>query len=151
MKHTASLGESQPVLKVCRVCVYIFSYIFITFVFNYFINLNPIHYPLPSPPSHSSSSHSPLLLASRKGAPPQHPLFLQHQVSLGLGASPPLRPDQVVLCYICAAGLEPACVCYLVGVSVSGSSQGSNLVETADLPMGLLSPSASSIHPLIQP
>jgi hypothetical protein len=39
----------------------------------------------------------------------------------------------------------------LVGGSVSGSSLGSGLVETAGLPMGLLSLSASSIHPVIQP
>jgi hypothetical protein len=39
----------------------------------------------------------------------------------------------------------------LAGGSVSGSSQRASLVETADLPVGSPSPSASSILPLIQP
>ena len=39
----------------------------------------------------------------------------------------------------------------LVGGSVSGSSLESGLVEIADLPMELLSLSASSVLPLFQP
>jgi hypothetical protein len=57
----------------------------------------------------------------------------------------PLRPDQAVLCYICVSGHGPAHVCSLVGGLVSGSSQGSRLVDTIGLPMGLPSSSAPSI------
>jgi hypothetical protein len=41
------------------------------------------------------------------------------------------------LCYVSARGLEPAHVCSLVGGSVSGSSQGSRLVDTVGLLVGL--------------
>jgi hypothetical protein len=62
-----------------------------------------------------------------------------------------LRPDQVVLCCICVRGLVSAGVCCLVGDSVSERSQGSRLVETAGLPLGLPSSSASSSFYLIRP
>jgi hypothetical protein len=47
--------------------------------------------------------------------------------------------------------LEAASICFLVGRSVSGSSLGSWLVQTAGLPMGSTTPSDSSICLLIQP
>jgi hypothetical protein len=47
-------------------------------------------------------------------------------------------------CYICTWGLEPAHVFSLVGVSVSGSSQESRLVDTLGLPGGLPFPSGPS-------
>jgi hypothetical protein len=54
-----------------------------------------------------------------------------------------LRPDPAVLC-VCVGGLRPAGVCCLVDGSVSERSRESRLVETAGLPMGSPSPSASS-------
>jgi hypothetical protein len=42
--------------------------------------------------------------------------------------------------------LRPAHACCLVDGSVSGSSEGSMLVDTAGLPMRLVSPSASSSY-----
>ena len=62
----------------------------------------------------------------------------------------PLRPDPTVLCCICVGSLGLARLCCLVGGSVSERSQGSRLVETAGLPMGLPSSSASSSFSLIQ-
>ena len=62
----------------------------------------------------------------------------------------PLNPDQAVLCCIFTRGLGKAHACCLVGGSVSGSSLGSGLVETAGLPIVSLSLSAS-VLPLSQP
>ena len=62
-----------------------------------------------------------------------------------MGPLPTLRLDQADLCYICARGFRPACLCCLIGGSVSGSFQGSGLVEIAGFPMMLPFPSASSI------
>ena len=62
-----------------------------------------------------------------------------------------MGPDQTVLCCICGGGLISAAVCHLVGDSVSERSQGSRLVETAALPMGSPSSSASSSLSPIQP
>jgi hypothetical protein len=62
-----------------------------------------------------------------------------------------LRTDPEVLCYICVRGLILAGVCCLVGDSVFERSQGSRLVETAGLPMGLPSSSASSSFSPNQP
>ena len=109
--------------------------------------------PFPGPPSYSSSSHSSSTLPLRgcSSQPSGLPLPWGPQGSQGLGTSLHLKPDQAVLCCICARGLGAAYECCLVGGSVSGSSLGSELVETALLPMGSLSPSASSILPLTQP
>ena len=72
-------------------------------------------------------------------------------VSQGLGASSPTeaRPGSPLL-YMCQ-GQVPARVCCLVDGSVSERSLGSRLVETAGLPMGLPSSSASSSLSLMQP
>jgi hypothetical protein len=69
----------------------------------------------------------------------------------GLKSLLPLRTDQTVLCYIHVWGLGSAPVCCLVSGSVSERSPGCRLVETAGLPMGLHSSSASSSLSLIQP
>jgi hypothetical protein len=61
-----------------------------------------------------------------------------------------LRPDQTVLCCIYARGLISACVYCLVGGSVSERSLGSRSVETAGLPIGMSSSSASSRFSPIQ-
>jgi hypothetical protein len=63
----------------------------------------------------------------------------------------PIRLFQKVLCYICVEGYRPASICCMVGDSMSERSQGSRLVETAGLPMGLASSSPSSSLFLIQP
>jgi len=51
------------------------------------------------------------------------------------------------ICYIRAGGLGSACVCFLVGGSVSGSPQGLRLVDSVDL----LVESLSSLGPSILP
>jgi hypothetical protein len=56
----------------------------------------------------------------------------------------PLRTDPAILCCICVVSLRPAHVCCLVGGSVFERCQGSGLVKTAGLPVGLPSSSASS-------
>jgi hypothetical protein len=48
-------------------------------------------------------------------------------------------------------GLEWACICCLVGSSVSKRSWGSGLVETAGLPMGFSSSTTSSSFSFIEP
>jgi hypothetical protein len=58
-----------------------------------------------------------------------------------LGILIPLRSDQASLFYTIVGGLVPAPVYFLVSDLVSGSSQGSGLVETAGLSRG---------HPLVQ-
>jgi hypothetical protein len=78
----------------------------------------------------------------------------------------PLRTNKAALYYVCGGGgggggdgggvggrggLGSACVYSLVGDSVSGSSQGSRLVDTVGLPVGLSSASALSILPLTLP
>ena len=50
-------------------------------------------------------------------------------------------------CYPCARGLSPACVCYLVGGSVSHCPQGYRLVESARLPVEFLPSLGLSILP----
>ena len=50
-------------------------------------------------------------------------------------------------CYLCAQGLSPACVCYLVGGSVSQCPQGYRLVESARLPVEFLPSLGPSILP----
>lgn len=60
-----------------------------------------------------------------------------------------LRPGQAVLYYICVSDLRPASVRCLIGGSVFERFQGSGLVDTAGLPMGSLSSSASSSISLI--
>lgn len=56
-----------------------------------------------------------------------------------------LRLEQAFLCYVCVGGLVSATrFMLLVGGSVSEPSQGSRLVETAGLPMGLPSSTAFS-------
>lgn len=45
--------------------------------------------------------------------------------------------------------LDPACVCFFVSVSVSGSPQGSRLVDPIDLLEEFLSPPVSLISPAI--
>jgi hypothetical protein len=62
-----------------------------------------------------------------------------------------LRPEKIVLCYICVRGYIPAPVCSLVGSIISGSSQGSWLIDIVDLPMGLPLHSAHSTLPLTLP
>jgi hypothetical protein len=59
----------------------------------------------------------------------------------------PLRPDKAVLCYICAKGHRLAHVCSYLGGLVSGSFQGSRLVDTIVLPMYLPPPNSSQGSP----
>lgn len=103
--------------------------------------------------SHISSSHYFPPLPLRGCFPPNtRPLpSLGPQITQGLNISSPTKawPGRLLL-YLCQWPLTDPYM-LLVGCSVSGSSLGSELVETAGLPLGLISPSASSILPLIQP
>jgi hypothetical protein len=109
---------------------------------------------LPAPPGPIFSSHSSFLFSPR-GAPPT-----PYQPSFFPGVSSLSRIRHIFSHWgqtrqftaVDAPGsLWPAYVWYLVGDSVSGSSMGSRLVETAGFPMRLPSPSAPTILPLIQP
>ena len=86
-------------------------------------------------------THHPVASEKVLTHPPNHPPlgmeFLQD-----LEHSFPLRLDMTVLCNLCARCCGPTHVCFLVGGLVSGSSQGSGVVDTVGLPMGLPSPSA---------
>ena len=94
------------------------------------------HEPPTHPPSSSSAPHPPLL---------------GHRVSIGLSTSSPTEARQgSPLLHMCW-GHRPAYVCPLLFGLVSGSSEGSRLVDTVVLPMGLPALSAPSDHPLILP
>jgi hypothetical protein len=105
-----------------QVCYVISLYLFI------YLFTSQMLIPSPSPPSQSSS---PI---------PPSPLKVQPPLIPPPWGIKSLRPDIAVLCYICAGGLSLAHVCSLVGGSVSGRFQGSRLVDTVGLPMGLPSP-----------
>lgn len=62
-----------------------------------------------------------------------------------------LGQDKAGLCYMCAGDLVPAWVCAFIGGSVSGSSQGSRLVDTVSFPVGFPFSSGTSILPLTLP
>ena len=103
----------------------------------------------PCPPSQSSPPHPLFPFPSKRLLPtPLHPPSLKHQDSTGLGTSSPSEARQGMLHIFQVLGL--ACICSLVGCLVSGSSQGSRLVDTVGLPMGLPSPSAPSALPLTE-
>ena len=124
-----------------------FLLLLLSLIFNLFLQFS--HYPPPILFTNSSSSHSSTPISNRMSPSP----YLLYQACplprvssyLGLVHLLSLRPDQAVLCCICVRGLISASVCCLVG------SQGSRLVETADLPMGLPSSSTSSSLSVIQP
>jgi hypothetical protein len=52
---------------------------------------------------------------------------------------------ELLISYMCAKGLGPACVCSFDDGSVSESPQGSRLADSVGLSVKLLSPSGSSI------
>jgi hypothetical protein len=138
------------VIKVVGFFFFFYSLLLLSLIFFFhssvvillsFCPLTVLH-PIPSPLSPRGCPHPsqplPLLLLH-----PTSPLHsLGPQVSQRLGVSS--------LLYMCQ-GLISAGVCCLVGGSVSERSQGSRLIETAGLPMGSPSSSASSSLSLIQP
>ena len=99
-------------------------------------NLSTFHL-LPQPPTPHSLPHSPSVSHIHTHhyhlTFPSIALFLEHQVYNPL----PLSPDKAVSCYICARVQGPAYRGTLVGDFISGSSEGSQLVDTIVLPMGL--------------
>jgi hypothetical protein len=114
-------------------------------LFNHFIYLHLSHCP---PPSLLPQFLIPFFffLASEVVVPllPGFSCLWGPHISLGL--SPSLTEARPVrLCFWLALCM------FLVGGSVSGSSLGYRLVETAGLPLRSLSPSVSSILTLIQP
>jgi hypothetical protein len=101
---------------------------------------------LPHPPIHPHQPYQPTTTS-----PSPTFTFPGASISTGLDTfSPtlPLRAKRAVLYYTYAGGFRPAHVCTLVGGLGSGSSERSWLVGTIVLPMGLPTPSASSILPL---
>ena len=62
-----------------------------------------------------------------------------------------MRLDKTALYYIFSRGHGPAHVYFLVSSLASGSSEGSGLLDTVVLPMGLPSPAAPSVLPLSLP
>jgi hypothetical protein len=128
-------------------------FLFFTFYFFFFLQpvtafllVHPLTVPRPrSFPIFPLQENVPLL------QPRRSPNFLGPHVFQGLGASSPneARPCSPLL-YMCQ-DLRTASVCCLVGGSVSERFQGYRLVETAGLPMGSSSSSASSSLSLIQP
>jgi hypothetical protein len=114
---------------------------------NYFIPFQSL--PCLSPPSHSSSPLSPRRCFPCPPHTPNLPLPSGLRVLEDcMSSSTETRPGRPLL-YICQEPPTSPCM-PLVGGSVSGSSQGCGLVETAGLSMGSLSLSASLILPLIQ-
>jgi hypothetical protein len=79
---------------------------------------------------------------------PDIPPSLGPQVSLELGTS--LNQARLGLCCICARGFGPAHLCCLAGRSVFGCSMGSQLVETAGLPVGCPLLQLLQLKPVIQ-
>ena len=106
--------------------------------------------PPPRPPLQSSFL-IPHPFISEKNVLP-YPAALGYQVWTGLGTPSSTENRQGnPLLHTCWGDLGPAGVCFLVGGLVCGSSQGSRLVDTVGLPMGLPSPSIPSILPLTLP
>ena len=138
------------------------SFFFFNFLkkfFNFFLQSRlhpPYHLP---PPTHCFPSHTSPHPLSPRGCP--HPQL--HQTSPFPGAPSLLKIRcifshwvqirQFSAVYVCVwgGGLISDGVCCLVGGLVSERSWGSKSVETASLPMGLPSSSASSSFFPIQP
>ena len=136
--------------------------------------LHPDHSPFPPTPLLHSLSPTPF--SSDKGEP-RHRIPTLAQVTAGLGTSSPTEARQsspvrgigsiggqqsqrgpspvsggptwtlTYLLYMCR-GLGLACVCSLVGGSVSGSPQGSRLVDSVGLFVESLSTLGPAIYPL---
>lgn len=127
------------------------------FLLNYFIYFYSKFAPLFSPPSQSSVLPNPL--ASERVLPYPHTCSVSfhsphHPPSLGINFYriwSILSLDNVVLCYICSSGHGPPHSFSLVGGLISGNSEGSGIVDTVVIPLGLQHPSAPSIFPLILP
>ena len=96
---------------------------------------------------------SPSLLpfTSERESPCRHPPSLGHQVSTRLGTSSPTEARQGSPSATYVPGTSGQPICSLVGGLVSRCSEGSRLVDTVGLPMGLPFPSAPSILPLTLP
>jgi hypothetical protein len=103
------------------------------FVF-FFIYLHPKCCP-PNPTSQNSSTHRTSPLPLRGGPTPRYPPTLGHQVSTGLSGSSPTeaRHDSPLLHMFWGSYINSCKI--FVGSSASGSSQGSGLAGTVDLPM----------------
>jgi hypothetical protein len=110
------------------------------FIFNFFF-LQTSHYPPPGLALHSSLSHCSSTLSTRGCPPPSHPILPGLPMSWDLKSfedlvhNLSLKPDQGVLCCRCVRGLILASACCLVGGSISERFLGSELVETAGLPL----------------
>jgi hypothetical protein len=136
---------------IADILFYFFVSEIILFYFYYFIYLHSIYcIPLISPPTVPYPIPPPPCLQEGVPTTTRPPPSLGPQVSGILGTSSPTEARPVSpLLHMCQRGLKglgPAHVCCLIGGSVSGSSLGSELVEIDGLPMGLPSPSASSIE-----
>jgi len=131
-----------------RVILFLKFYLFL--FFNPFLHFR-LH-PLPCLPHNCLWSHISFFLPPRGcPTPSRPPNSLGLQVSPGLCASSLTEARQAVLCCLCIRGFISTGVCCLVGDSVSERSQGSRSIETAGLPTGLPSSSASSSFSPISP
>jgi hypothetical protein len=124
----------------------------VQYCYFYLFTVQPLSPPDPSSYSSLAQSSSPL---SPRGCSPPPPLGLPTPWSLKsfevrciFSHRGQTRQSSAV--YVSEV-LGPLRVCCLVGGSESERSQGTRLVETAGLPMGSLSSSASSSLPQIQP
>jgi hypothetical protein len=75
-------------------------------------------------------------------------MLLSSSVTTGVGASSSTETSQDSPLLLMCQGLGTSPVCSLVGSLVSGSSQGSRLVDIVGFPMGLPSSSVPSVLPL---
>ena len=143
-------------LPLCCVYLWLFSFSFFYFpplkkliiLFIYTSNVASSRSPIPE-----FFTPSPLPFASERmpHPHPRHPPSLEHQVSTGLGTSSPTGARQSSPLLHIRLGHGPAHVCSLVGGLISVNSEGSRLVDTVGLPMGLPSPLVPSVLPLTLP
>ena len=130
-------------LSLIFVCFIFFLGLFFLFFFFFFILSKLVNHlfasqmllPLPSPSLQTSSAHLPSQSPLRGWYHLGYLPNLSHQVSTGLGASSATEVRQGnSLLHMCMGPLSPASVWSLDSGSVSGSSQGSRLVDTVGLP-----------------
>lgn len=118
--------------------------IHLSLLINYITYLHVKRFSLSLVPPHRILPQSSLPYPLR-GWLPRIPRFLGHQAPTKLGTSSITEDGHIVFCYICVGGFRPNRVGFLIGGSVYGTSQGSGIVYTFDLPVGLPHPSAHSI------
>ena len=152
---------------------YIFIYLFIHFISQYQLPLllvtphsDPLPYPpplilweggvpcvsFPIPPptltpgksSHCRTRHILSHWAQTRWSSSRNKI---HRQATDSGTAPTHMKTKVFICYICSGGLGPAYFHSLIGGSVSGSPQGSRLVDSDGLSIESLTSSGPPVHP----